>query len=662
MSPRSSFSGFSGERDSADVLVSNLKRALGLRVGTAQESPVTSASFSSARQGARRLSVEAHDQGIGTALPRAQAPAQRHTAAQYDEAALSRPPSVLAPPPSAFAPVTLGSDFHDRDPDSSSSSSVPSSCVSVADGDSWMSDHRAMYLQTNRNVDPDMLDQALSDCYGRFVALLPEEVLCDEIRLCFFLREAYWWYCDKWVLRHPTTLKPMGFNGFLTMVCNDCPLLRSFVNPKDVKRLMDSWSRYNKRIPLRGGILLNEACDKVLMVQCYKSNNWTFPRGKMDEAEADVDCAAREIMEEVGLDVRGVIHPGAFLECEVEGRNIKLFIVPGMKESDDLKPNTDFEIGDIKWVPLEVLGDLMRKQSSGFQMFHARQFVPGLWEFVREFRRGSMKSHFPQAYDAFVRTGGAAEIGPLPALKPRRESSTPTAAASSRPCRAATYGNERRSEYSCHETFGESSGWSADEMFRVNREKFGVTSTYREESPQGTIAQIYRYTIIPSPFVVLSEMATVTTTIKTELCSFTDYRVYPGRGQKFVARDGKVYFFINSKSASLHKQRVKPAKVKWTPSWRKANKKFQTEVSHRRRSKKAAKYQKAFLGLSLDELKAKRATATKSDSKLNPKQAMLAEAKEKAKKLKGAGPKPAGVAPSKQAAIPKKITKTSMRK
>ncbi|CDR97255.1 ribosomal protein L24e, putative [Babesia bigemina] len=209
-------------------------------------------------------------------------------------------------------------------------------------------------------------------------------------------------------------------------------------------------------------------------------------------------------------------------------------------------------------------------------------------------------------------------------------------------------------------------------------------------------------------------MATVTTTIKTELCSFSDYRVYPGRGQKFVARDGKVYFFLTSKAASLHKQRVKPAKVKWTPSWRKANKKFQTVVSHRRRSKKAAKYQKAFLGLSLDELKAKRATATKSDSKLaewslavppasdlvpfaqqrsvscvavaavttsnistrsrgtswstsltrsqNPKQAMLAEAKEKAKKLKGGAPKPAGAVPAKQVPIPKKITKTAMRK
>ncbi|EDO07921.1 putative ribosomal protein L24e [Babesia bovis T2Bo] len=157
-------------------------------------------------------------------------------------------------------------------------------------------------------------------------------------------------------------------------------------------------------------------------------------------------------------------------------------------------------------------------------------------------------------------------------------------------------------------------------------------------------------------------MATVTTTIKTELCSFSDYRVYPGRGQKFVARDGKVYFFLSSKSASLHKQRVKPAKVKWTPSWRKANKKFQTEVSGRRRSKKAARYQKAFLGLSLEELKAKRASAAKANAKMDSKQALIAEAKEKAKKLKGAVAKATGPAQAKPAAIPKKMAKPAMRK
>ena len=61
-----------------------------------------------------------------------------------------------------------------------------------------------------------------------------------------------------------------------------------------------------------------------------------------------------------------------------------------------------------------------------------------------------------------------------------------------------------------------------------------------------------------------ARMAAVQTTIKTELCSFSEYRIYPGRGQKFVARDGKVHTYIHSKEARLGRQKLKAAKLRWT--------------------------------------------------------------------------------------------------
>jgi len=51
--------------------------------------------------------------------------------------------------------------------------------------------------------------------------------------------------------------------------------------------------------------------------------------------------------------------------------------------------------------------------------------------------------------------------------------------------------------------------------------------------------------------------------IKTDLCAYTEYRIYPGRGQRFVAKDGKVSFFINSKADSLFHQRIKAVKLRW---------------------------------------------------------------------------------------------------
>lgn len=95
--------------------------------------------------------------------------------------------------------------------------------------------------------------------------------------------------------------------------------------------------------------------------------------------------------------------------------------------------------------------------------------------------------------------------------------------------------------------------------------------------------------------------------IKTELCEFTEYRVYPGKGQRFVSKDGKVHFFISHKVASLFRQRKKAVKLTWTQAWRKMNKKGKTEAYTRKRTRRTQRIQKAVVGLSLEELKVKKA-------------------------------------------------------
>eukprot|EP00913_Durusdinium_trenchii_P034897 g32643.t2 len=81
--------------------------------------------------------------------------------------------------------------------------------------------------------------------------------------------------------------------------------------------------------------------------------------------------------------------------------------------------------------------------------------------------------------------------------------------------------------------------------------------------------------------------------IKTDLCSYTEYRIYPGHGQKFVAKDAKVSFFINAKADSLFHQRIKPVKLRWTQAWRRMNKKGKVEEGGKKKARKAQKFQKA---------------------------------------------------------------------
>jgi large subunit ribosomal protein L24e len=115
--------------------------------------------------------------------------------------------------------------------------------------------------------------------------------------------------------------------------------------------------------------------------------------------------------------------------------------------------------------------------------------------------------------------------------------------------------------------------------------------------------------------------------IKTELCEFTEYRVYPGKGQRFVSKDGKVHFFISHKVASLFRQRIRPVKLHWTQAWRKMNKKGKTEAYTKKRTRRTQRLQKAFVGLSLEDISTK-----KSAPKAKTTETMAKEHREKHRK------------------------------
>ena len=110
-------------------------------------------------------------------------------------------------------------------------------------------------------------------------------------------------------------------------------------------------------------------------------------------------------------------------------------------------------------------------------------------------------------------------------------------------------------------------------------------------------------------------MSTVKSTVKFETCSFSECKIYAGRGVRFISRDGKTYIFLNSKCSSLFHSRVKPARLTWTQAWRRANKKLShSESTAKRRTRRTHKIQKAIVGLSLDDLAKKRSSARKLTS------------------------------------------------
>uniref|UniRef100_A0A7S2IL38 Large ribosomal subunit protein eL24-related N-terminal domain-containing protein n=1 Tax=Zooxanthella nutricula TaxID=1333877 RepID=A0A7S2IL38_9DINO len=136
--------------------------------------------------------------------------------------------------------------------------------------------------------------------------------------------------------------------------------------------------------------------------------------------------------------------------------------------------------------------------------------------------------------------------------------------------------------------------------------------------------------------------------IKTDLCAYTEYRIYPGRGQRFVAKDGKTSFFISSKADALFHQRIKAVKLRWTQAWRRMNKKGKADEQAKKRTRKAQKFQKAIVGMSLDDIKKKK--AMKPELRAQAKEAAAKEAKARqATKVKVAPKGGAKAAPKQQA-------------
>ena len=94
--------------------------------------------------------------------------------------------------------------------------------------------------------------------------------------------------------------------------------------------------------------------------------------------------------------------------------------------------------------------------------------------------------------------------------------------------------------------------------------------------------------------------------IKTETCNFSEFRVYPGRGCRFVAKDGRTSLFINRKSRRFHLRKVKAQRITWTTAWRRANKKIKTDDHLRKKKKRNVRINKAIVGISLDDIKKKK--------------------------------------------------------
>jgi large subunit ribosomal protein L24e len=90
--------------------------------------------------------------------------------------------------------------------------------------------------------------------------------------------------------------------------------------------------------------------------------------------------------------------------------------------------------------------------------------------------------------------------------------------------------------------------------------------------------------------------------VKTELCAFSEYRIYPGHGIKFIRRDGTPLILSSKKCKSMVQQRKKSSLLMWTQAWRRLNKKGKDEGIAKKKARKTVRVQRAIVGASLEDV------------------------------------------------------------
>ncbi|KAJ4458875.1 putative 60s ribosomal protein l24 [Paratrimastix pyriformis] len=119
--------------------------------------------------------------------------------------------------------------------------------------------------------------------------------------------------------------------------------------------------------------------------------------------------------------------------------------------------------------------------------------------------------------------------------------------------------------------------------------------------------------------------------MRTERCTYSWFRIYPGHGIRFVRLDSKAFLFASGKCRHQFHMKRSPRTILWTGEWRKAHKKDVTVEVHKRAKRRTVRYQKDIIGMTLDEI---RKTRTTKPEKTAAADAALKEVKARQKKQK----------------------------
>lgn len=220
----------------------------------------------------------------------------------------------------------------------------------------------------------------LDDLCVRFIINLPREELESVERICFQVEEAQWFYED-FIRPLDPALPSLNLKTFAMRIFQHCPLMSNWSHQHHIAAFSE-FLAYKTRVPVRGAIMLNQDMDEVVLVKGWKKGaNWSFPRGKINKGEKDLDCAIREVYEETGFDVRAANlikndDDVKNIEVTMREQHMQLFVFRGVPRDTYFEPRTRKEISKIEWYKLADLPTMRKNKQhdEGYAAANANKF------------------------------------------------------------------------------------------------------------------------------------------------------------------------------------------------------------------------------------------------------------------------------------------------
>jgi mRNA-decapping enzyme subunit 2 len=199
-------------------------------------------------------------------------------------------------------------------------------------------------------------DDVVVELCGRFLLSLPPEELQDANRLFFQIEQMWWFYEDHKSDEH-SHLPHMDHQEFGRQVFRLCNLFEPVRDQYDA--LYGAFKTYLTSVPVFGVFIMNPTMNKVVLVKSYNGSWLGFPRGKVNQNEAEVECAVREAEEEIGVDLNGRVESTSFIRFKEGPKMVKLFLVHNVDERTKFETQTRKEIGNISWYELSKAKSLL---------------------------------------------------------------------------------------------------------------------------------------------------------------------------------------------------------------------------------------------------------------------------------------------------------------